>query len=186
MAVHVAPHGKIELPRWHPERHPTIQRTVGSHRGLAGLLGIALIAAVVIAGASVALTQGPQEVALVEPAGPTYDDYLNANLLHEDAPGLTTLRKVFDRTELSAIGVARTQAAALAASRQDNQSLDSSVQRLKSLSAFQWTTETLNPAALAATRAVEGTLDSQVLAIKAGTATDTTLPWRYAGKPLPL
>ncbi len=185
MTVHVAPHGRIGLPRWQPQRHPGAQGVFGAHRGLAGLLGFVLIAAVAVLVATVALAPG-RPVAFVEPAGPTYDHYLNTNLIHEEALGLTALRKVFDPTEIQAIGTTRAQAPALAASRQDDRLLDSRVQALKSLSAFVWTQATLDPIALAASRNDDRTLDQSVQQIKSqGSATETPA-WRYGGKPLPL
>lgn len=177
-------HGRIELPSWRPQRHPGRQGALGTHRGLAGLLAIALVGVFAILGFMVANAPGP--VAYITPSGPTFDDYLTGNLVREDALGLATLRRVFDPTEIQAIVAARTQLAALAASRQEDRTQDRTVQQIKSGATVVTTPVTLDPIALAASKADERSLDRQVQALKSGAGTVTALPTRFAGKPLPL
>lgn len=163
MTVHVAPHGRLELPRFHPEKHPAIQGLFGTHRWLAGLVGLALVGSVAIVGVS-AVT-APRAVVTPPPT--------RAMVLSE-----VPLAKVFDATERQAIAEARTQAAALAAARNDDRTLD---RQLRGQA-----TVTVDPIALAASKADERSLDRQLQALKSSAGTVTALPTTFAGKPLPL
>ncbi len=69
-AAQLAPHGKVEWPRWHPERHPSIHRVFGTHGRLAGLAGLVLIVALAILGASASGVLGPNRSAGVSAISP--------------------------------------------------------------------------------------------------------------------
>ncbi|MHB8959656.1 MAG: hypothetical protein ACYDAN_08525 [Candidatus Limnocylindrales bacterium] len=172
-AVQLAPRNKVNWPGWH---------VLGAHRAFAGMAGLAVIVVVAVIAASAALAPGRPTVSTAPgPQAPMFAAF-QANAVGPDAMSLTALRKVFDPTELAVIAAARTNTATLGASRQDERALD---RQLKAQMTVAASPVTLDAAALFAAKADERSLDRHQRAVRSGAGTDTPVPMRFSGKPLP-
>jgi hypothetical protein len=116
-----------------------VQGAFGSHRrvnpsvGLAVSVGLAAIVAVAIVASTAVRPVGPNDNPPPVPpvAMQWFGGVLQSNLVGAESLPMGSLRKVFEPADLEAIATARSQAAALAASRADAQMLDRSLREIK-------------------------------------------------------
>jgi hypothetical protein len=118
----------------------TMQGAFGTHRrvnhwaSLAVIAGLALMVGVAILASTAAPPVGPKvnppPVPLV--ARQWFGGVLQTNLVAAETLPMGQLRKVFEPADLEAIAAARTEAAALAASKADEQWLDRYLRDVKS------------------------------------------------------